>query len=310
MKSYRKLQKLGDGTAGSAYLVVDTQAKHFVVKRVMIGTTAAQPDSTLSLLLQLRHPSICSLINTDYIVGRERFNLVYEYLSVEEDYRSLYGWAWASSSWTPQTKRNIMRHILEALSYCESQGVCHGNLSSSKVMFCAKTGAVKLLACGVTMITGSCFWARPYVSPECLAMTTCDVWAAGCVFIQLLEGSYIHPRILLENILWCMGAPREFMRVEIASQANSPPCGALTLLLIRKYRQGTVWDRVPRDLVVRIARDVWIHWRFQCVFQFPAHDSLYYSGMSHVLDLCWTLLTLDPSKRPSAAQSLEHRYFL
>jgi hypothetical protein len=112
---------------------------------------------------------------------------------------------------------------------------------------------------------------------------------------------------LLQDILTAFGASKKTLqylkKVQITRPSNRGPCGALTVLMIRKYCIGTVWDRVPRELVKRIAFDVWLDWLFSD-FGLPV-DVL--ADMA-CLEFLWKALTIDPRKRPNASELLQTDY--
>jgi len=178
-----------------------------------------------------------------------------------------------------------MQAILSALDHCHSRWVLHRDIKPNNFLVAAN-GTLKLADFGLSRIYGSPerrytnqVFARWYRAPELLYGSTCygpgvDIWAAGCMFAELLLRRPWFPAEtdvgVLTKIFTALGTPTD------AEWAGL------------RYMPGFV--------------------EFQPVSA-PSLKSLFPGAPEEALDLLARMVALDSRRRPSATDCLKHRYF-
>ncbi|RWS06723.1 peripheral plasma membrane protein CASK-like isoform X8, partial [Dinothrombium tinctorium] len=148
-------------------------------------------------LLSMKHKYCCQLIETyslsngllftvnDYIYGR---NIIQEIVERAKD-----GFIYSEN-----VVSYYFRQILDALIYCQSLGIIHGNLSPSSIMVNTHLSScpVKIVGFGYSII-GCIPDSRTnyYVAPESKSVLSkdCDVWSVGALLYTLLSGYWMSP---------------------------------------------------------------------------------------------------------------------
>jgi serine/threonine protein kinase len=189
----------------------------------------------------------------------------------------------------PQIKC-YMKQLLEGLAYCHAQKVLHRDIKGSNLLI-SHDGQLKLADFGLARAYDSekqheytnrviTLWYRP---PELLLGASMygpaiDMWSAGCIFAELLLRKPILPGKnefeQIDLIFKLLGTPDE---------AEWPRCKAL------KY-YDLILSQVPRRYSNRF-------------------DEKFSTLDPTAKDLLRKLLTLDPEKRISADEALNHEYF-
>jgi cyclin-dependent kinase 12/13 len=183
-----------------------------------------------------------------------------------------------------------MKQLLEGLAYCHAQKVLHRDIKGSNLLI-SHDGQLKLADFGLARAYDSekqheytnrviTLWYRP---PELLLGASMygpaiDMWSAGCIFAELLLRKPILPGKnefeQIDLIFKLLGTPDE---------AEWPRCKAL------KY-YDLILSQVPRRYSNRF-------------------DEKFSTLDPTAKDLLRKLLTLDPEKRISADEALNHEYF-
>ena len=191
----------------------------------------------------------------------------------------------------PQIKC-MMRQILEGVNYCHRLGVMHRDMKASNILMNSR-GELKLADFGLSrkmdadgVMTGRVItlWTRP---PELLLgdrrySFSVDMWSVGCIFAQLLLGKPLlrgkDEDGQMRAIMEMCGTPQEL---------DWP--GVSSLKWYKHFTEGGsgTYRRRLRD-----------HLRSKL-------PHLSESGA----DLVDRLLVLNPAKRLTAAQALEHAFF-
>ncbi|GBF90178.1 cyclin-dependent kinase [Raphidocelis subcapitata] len=242
MDKYEKGVVLGHGTFGSVYKATHKETGQVVaIKKINgIDMTALRE---IKLLKELRSPHIVSLL--DVFPHKRKLTMVFEFM--DSDLEALIKAKGIVLS--PANIKAYMQLLLRALAHCHACWVVHRDIKPNN-MLVDGNGGFKLADFGLARIYGSPdgrltnqVFARWYRPPELLFGSTCygpsiDIWAAGCVFAELL--------------------------------------------LRRPWLPGTS----DIDQLGKI---------------FQASDD--------ALELLAAMVSLDPSKRPTAAEALAHPYF-
>jgi len=153
-------------------------------------------QNELLLYRSLSHTNIVQYIS-HILENPEKLAIATEYLECKSARELLDG----NMKFSESLVALITHQILLGLKYLQEQGVVHGNLTASNVLVCAD-GGVKLVNFGVVSLLkeialidekhyfrSTAYW----MAPESILMegstTAVDVWALGCVIIELLNGA-------------------------------------------------------------------------------------------------------------------------
>lgn len=193
---YLKRQVLGEGTYGVVYKAIDTLTGQTVaIKKIRLGNQKEGLNFTalreIKLLKELKHPNIIELI--DAFPDKGNLHLVFEYMrtdleSVIRD-RNIF--------LSPADIKSYMLMTLKGLAFCHRKWVLHRDMKPNNLLIGEK-GQLKLADFGLARIFGSPdrrfthqVFARWYRAPELLFGSRqygsgVDVWAAACIFAELL----------------------------------------------------------------------------------------------------------------------------
>jgi cyclin-dependent kinase 12/13 len=234
----------------------------------------------------VRLKEIVTSKGSDYNQGKGSIYMVMEFL--EHD---LTGLTDAGQKFTVPQIKCYMKQLLEGLAYCHAQKVLHRDIKGSNLLN-SNDGQLKLADFGLArpfdtdqqrpytnrVIT---LWYRP---PELLLGATMygpaiDMWSAGCIFAELLLRKPILPGKnefeQIDLIFKLLGTPDE---------AAWPKCSKLQYYDMILSQNG--------------------HRKYQSRFdeKFGQLDPL-------AKDLLRKLLMMDPDKRITADDALDHEYF-
>mmetsp|Transcript_17726 Transcript_17726/g.33895 ORF Transcript_17726/g.33895 Transcript_17726/m.33895 type:complete len:564 (-) Transcript_17726:609-2300(-) len=203
--SFQKVEKIGQGTYSSVYKAIDkTDGRVVALKKVRADAMDEDSISFLcreiNILRSLDHPNIMKLLNVATTSEKATIFLVFEYL--EHDLAGLC--RLLGGPLTEEQTKFYVKQLLEALQYCHERGIMHRDVKCSNLLLDSdgnlKLGdfglAIKPLhetqALTTRVIT---LWYRP---PELLLGairydTMVDMWSAGCIFAELLQGEPVLP---------------------------------------------------------------------------------------------------------------------
>jgi len=234
----------------------------------------------------VRLKEIVTSKGSDYNQGKGSIYMVMEFL--EHD---LTGLTDAGQKFTVPQIKCYMKQLLEGLAYCHAQKVLHRDIKGSNLLI-SNDGQLKLADFGLARPfdtdqqrpytnRGITLWYRP---PELLLGATMygpaiDMWSAGCIFAELLLRKPILPGKnefeQIDLIFKLLGTPDE---------AAWPKCSKLQYYDMILSQNG--------------------HRKYQSRFdeKFGQLDPL-------AKDLLRKLLMMDPDKRITADDALDHEYF-
>ena len=221
----------------------------------------------------------------DYNQGKGSIYMVMEFCD-----HDLTGLTDAGQKFTVPQIKCYMKQLLEGLAYCHAQKVLHRDIKGSNLLI-SHDGQLKLADFGLARAYDSekqheytnrviTLWYRP---PELLLGASMygpaiDMWSAGCIFAELLLRKPILPGKnefeQIDLIFKLLGTPDE---------AEWPRCKELQYY-------DLILSQVPRKYSNRF-------------------DDKFSTLDPTAKDLLRKLLTLDPEKRISADEALNHEYF-
>ncbi|GMP28797.1 hypothetical protein CsSME_00004190 [Camellia sinensis var. sinensis] len=202
--SFKKFDKIGQGTYSSVYRAHDVQTGRVVaLKKVRFDTF--QPESVrfmareIMILRRLDHPNIMKL--EGLITNRLSCSiyLVFEYM--EHDLSGLL--SYSEIKFSDAQIKCYMRQLLSGLEHCHSRGIMHRDIKTSNILV-NNEGTLKIADFGLANYISArhrqdltsrvvTLWYRP---PELLLGSTnygasVDMWSVGCVFAELFIGKPI-----------------------------------------------------------------------------------------------------------------------
>ncbi|KAJ3682094.1 hypothetical protein LUZ60_014667 [Juncus effusus] len=287
MDQYEKVEKIGEGTYGVVYKARDKLTNETIaLKKIRLEQEDEGVPSTaireISLLKEMQHGNIVRL--QDVVHSEKRIYLVFEYLDLD---LKKYMDAHPELAKNPRLIKTYLYQILRGVSYCHSHRVLHRDLKPQNLLIDRRTNALKLADFGLARAFGIpvrtfthevvTLWYR---APEILLgsrqySTPVDMWSVGCIFAEMVTQRPLFPGDSeideLFKIFRVLGTPNE-----------------------------ETWPGVTSLPDFKSAFPKW-----------PAKDlstvvpTLDPAG----IDLLSKMLRLEPSKRITARQALEHEYF-
>ncbi|KAG6589624.1 Cyclin-dependent kinase D-1, partial [Cucurbita argyrosperma subsp. sororia] len=281
---YLKREVLGEGTYGVVYKAIDTQTGQTVaIKKIRLGKQKEGVNFTalreIKLLKELKYPNIIELI--DAFPHKGNLHLVFEFMETDLEAvirdRNIF--------LSPADIKSFLQMTLKGLAYCHKKWVLHRDMKPNNLLI-GSNGQLKLADFGLARIFGSPdrrfthqVFARWYRAPELLFGTkqygsAVDVWAAACIFAELLlrrpflQGSSDIDQ--LGKIFAAFGTPT--------------PSQWPDMLYLPDYVE---FQYVPA----------------------PPLRSLFPMASDDTLDLLSKMFAYDPKSRITIQQALEHRYF-
>ncbi|XP_075951100.1 cyclin-dependent kinase 15 [Anarhichas minor] len=287
--SYVSLEKLGEGAYASVYKGVSRINGQLVaLKEIRMKTEEGVPFTAIreaSLLKGLKHANI--VILHDIIHTRESLTLVFEYVQTDlAQYLSQHPGGLHSHN-----VRLFMFQLLRALCFIHSRRILHRDLKPHNLLI-SYLGELKMADFGLArsksvpcqtfssdVVT---LWYRP---PDVLLgstdySTALDIWGAGCIFVEMLQGFPAFPGMKdefeqLQKIWTVLGIPSEDIWPGVSQLPN--------------YQPDRFLFSEPKSL-----RNVW-----KRLNQLPYKTE----------DLVQRMLKVLPTDRISAQDSLQHPYF-
>lgn len=281
---------IGTGTYGKVFKGLNVYTKGLVaLKKIrMEGERDGFPVTAvreIKLLQSLKHTNIVNL--QEVMVESDDCYMVFEYLS--HDLTGLLNHP--SFKLDAAQKKHLGKQLFEGLDYLHERGVLHRDIKAANILVSSE-GILKLADFGLAR-----FYAKRhqldytnrvitiwYRSPELLLGETqytaaVDIWSAACVLVEIFTRHAIFPgdgseASQLDKIYDVLGTPSIHDwpgLVEMAWFELMRPSAKRKNVFAEKYR-----DKVTPQ----------------------------------AFDLLQALFRYDPAKRPTAAQVLEHPYFV
>ncbi|KAL8171649.1 hypothetical protein V2J09_023453 [Rumex salicifolius] len=285
MEQYEKVEKIGEGTYGVVYKARDRLTNETIaLKKIRLEQEDEGVPSTaireISLLKEMQHGNIVRL--QDVVHNDKCLYLVFEYLDLD-----LKKHMDSCPEFSKDPRLMYLYQILRGIAYCHSHRVLHRDLKPQNLLIDKRTNALKLADFGLARAFGIpvrtfthevvTLWYR---APEILLgsrhySTPVDVWSVGCIFAEMVNQRPLFPGDSeideLFRIFRIMGTPNEDTWPGVTSLPDYKSS-------FPKWAAKELPGLVP---------------------------SLDPTG----IDLLIKMLCLDPSKRITARNALEHEYF-
>lgn len=200
-KSYKVLEKLGEGTFGRVYKVLHiATAQIRAMKLVRRESVKYQDDEKkflkeIEVLAKLDHPNIIKVF--EYFVDNKFYYLITEFTAGGELYEQIT----KIQFYNEIDAAVIMRQIFSAVFYLHNRNICHRDLKPENLMLETNVKGdltIKIIDFGaanifekkeakMTLKVGTPF----YIAPEVINRQydlKCDMWSCGVILFILLVG--------------------------------------------------------------------------------------------------------------------------
>ncbi|KAL5543281.1 hypothetical protein UlMin_010991 [Ulmus minor] len=281
---YLKREVLGEGTYGVVFKAIDTKTgKVVAIKKIRLGKQKEGVNFTalreIKILKEIKDPNIIELI--DAFPHKGNLHLVFEFMETDLEAvirdRNIF--------LSPADIKSYLQMTLKGLAVCHKKWVLHRDMKPNNLLI-GHNGQLKLADFGLARIFGSPdrrfthqVFARWYRAPELLFGTKqygsgVDVWAAACIFAELL-----------------------LRRPFLQGSSDIDQLGKIFAAF------GTPTSSQWPDMVYL---PDYVEYQYAPA---PPLRSLFPMASDDTLDLLSKMFTYDPKARISVQQALEHRYF-
>ncbi|XP_028400917.1 cyclin-dependent kinase-like 2 [Dendronephthya gigantea] len=287
MEKYENLGLVGEGSYGMVMKCRHKESNQIVAIKKFLESEDDKMVKKIAMrevrmLKQLRHENLVNLI--EVFRRKKRLFLVFEFV----DHTVLDDLERYPNGLDEMRVRKIMWQVIRALEFCHNHNVIHRDVKPENILV-SKSGVVKVCDFGFARTTGVApgevftdyVATRWYRGPELLVGDTkygrpVDVWACGCLMIEMLTGEPLFPGDSdidqLYHIIKCFGS------------------------LISRHKE--IFSRNPLFAGMRLPETKQIE---------PLEKRIKVASLA--LDFSKQCLRLDPDSRPTCTSLLKHEYF-
>ncbi|KFK28049.1 hypothetical protein AALP_AA8G465000 [Arabis alpina] len=300
VNEFQKLNKINEGTYGIVYRARDAKTMEIVaLKKIKMKEDRYEEEygfpltslREINILLSCNHPSIVNV--KEVVVGGKNESDVYMVMEhLEHDLRGVMDRK--KQPFSTSEVKCLMLQLLEGLHYLHTNWIIHRDLKPSNLLM-NNTGELKICDFGMARQYGSPIkpytqmvitqWYRP---PELLLgakqySTAVDMWSVGCIMAELLSQKPLFPGKneldQMQKIFAVLGTPSEAVWPGFSSLPNAK----------------AKFPSQPYNLLRK---------------KFPAISFVGGQILSERgFDLLNSLLSLDPEKRLTVEEALNHGWF-
>ncbi|NXF71843.1 CDKL2 protein, partial [Sclerurus mexicanus] len=287
MEKYQVLGLVGEGSYGVVTKCRNRESGQVVaVKKFLESEEDAAVRKIavreIKLLKQLRHENLVNLL--EVCKRKKRWYLVFEFV----DHTVLDDLEASPSGLDYDRVRKYLFQIMRGIAFCHSHNIIHRDIKPENILV-SQSGVVKLCDFGFARplaASGEVYTdyvaTRWYRAPELLVGDSkygkaVDVWAIGSLITEMLTGEPLFPGDSdidqLYHITKCLG------------------------------------NLIPRHQELFYKNPLFAGMRLPEVKEVESLDKRYPKLSAAVLDLAKECLQIDPDKRPSCAELLQHDFF-
>ncbi|CAD5219334.1 unnamed protein product [Bursaphelenchus okinawaensis] len=192
---YLLLGKLGEGGFGKVKMAIHTATNDSVaikeMEKAKLGPDIVHIRKEVEAMKQLTHQNICRLLQ--FVETKTHFYLVLEYCSGGE----MFDYIVSKNKLTEPEARHFFRQLVQAISFCHSQGFAHRDLKPENLLL-KDDLRLKVIDFGLSSRTGRLLstycGSLAYAAPEVLANCPydgkmSDIWSMGVLLYILVSGS-------------------------------------------------------------------------------------------------------------------------
>ncbi|KAJ2781119.1 glycogen synthase kinase 3 [Coemansia javaensis] len=281
---FTNLKVVGNGSFGVVYQAeLVPSGEQVAIKKVVQDKRFKNRE--LSVMRSVHHRNVVELKYSFYLQGDKYLNLVLEYVP-ETIYRVTRQYAKIQQCVPMLYVKLYMYQLFRSLNYIHSMGICHRDIKPQNLLVNSATGVLKLCDFGSakTLIAGepnvSYICSRYYRAPELIFVATnytgkIDIWSAGCVMAELMQGKPLFP-----------GESGIDQLVEIIKVLGTP----------------------SKEQIHTMNPNYTDH-RFPQIRPHPFSRIFRHRSSPEAVDLITKLLDYTPGKRLSAIQAMTHPFF-
>jgi len=283
---FQVIATLGEGAYGKVYKAKDNKTGDiYALKKIRFQSEDEGIPCTaireIAILKSLQHENIIRL--HDVLHGLQKLTLVFEF--VDYDLKKVMDMN--EENLDSVTVKSLLYQLLSGTAYLHKKKILHRDLKPQNLLI-TKNNTLKIADFGLArdyMIPVKNYTNEVvtlwYRAPDVLLgsktyFTTVDVWSCGCIFAEMVTGKPLFAGLnendQLKHIFKIMGTPNEDDWPELKQLSDW------------KDDKFETYSTVPLETAV------------------PGLDDVGY-------DLLQKMLELNPEKRTTAADALNHEYF-
>ncbi|XP_024884451.1 cyclin-dependent kinase-like 4 [Temnothorax curvispinosus] len=292
MEKYENIEIVGEGSYGLVMKCRHRETGQIVAIKKFLETeedvqVRKMAFREIRMLKKLRHENLVSMI--EVFRRRKRLYLVFEYL----DHTVLDELEESENGLDKEKSRRYIFQILRGLDFCHNHKIMHRDVKPENVLV-SPNGVIKLCDFGFARyVTGpneSCtdyVATRWYRAPELLVGDSrygreIDVWAAGCIYAEMVTGQPLFPGDSDVDQLYRITK----MLGPFHSKQSANGSGKHLLLRHAKADEVAGLTRSPAAL-----------------------RSLFPTWSPMAIDFLTQCLRIDPAARPKCLALLQHPFF-
>ena len=185
---------LGSGSFGDVKKGVHKESKEIRAIKIIPKTYNYEDErkkmiEEITIMKKLDHPNIVKIY--EFFEDENSIYIIMEYLEGGELFDILN----KKKSFSEKESAEILKNILEGLSYLHSKNIAHRDLKPENILF-TKNGILKIVDFGSSTVIkckkkNKQYGTPYYVAPEVLRGsydTKCDIWSCGVILYSLLSG--------------------------------------------------------------------------------------------------------------------------